>query len=71
VGRDPATLRRRFPLWDTTDSLAPGASFTELVARLTAAGIEDFVLGWPADQAEQEKFDEEVPPALTKLTTLA
>jgi hypothetical protein len=41
------------------------------VERLTEAGIEDFVLGWPADQAEQVKFDEEVLPTLTKLTTLA
>jgi len=68
AGRDPATLRRQFLLWDTTDPLAPGALFTELVERLTAVGIEDFVLGWPADQAEQEKFDEEVLPALTRLT---
>ena len=65
AGRDPATLRRQFLLWDTTDPLAPGASFEELVERLTAVGIEDFVLGWPADQAEQTKFDEEVLPALT------
>ncbi|MFC4853564.1 LLM class flavin-dependent oxidoreductase [Actinophytocola glycyrrhizae] len=71
AGRDPATLRRQFLLWDTTDPLVPGASFTELVERLTAAGTADFVLGWPADQAEQEKFDEEVVPALTRLTTLA
>lgn len=68
AGRDPATLRRQFLLWDTTDPLAPGASFTELVERLTAVGIEDFVLGWPADQSEQEKFDEEVLPAVTRLT---
>jgi alkanesulfonate monooxygenase SsuD/methylene tetrahydromethanopterin reductase-like flavin-dependent oxidoreductase (luciferase family) len=71
AGRDPATLRRQFLLWDTTDPLAPGASFTELVARFTEVGIDDFVLGWPADQPEQEKFDEEVLPALTRLMALA
>lgn len=71
AGRDPATLRRQFLLWDTTDPLAPGASLTELVERLTDVGIEDFVLGWPADQAEKAKFDEEVLPALTRLTSLA
>lgn len=71
AGRDPATLGRQFLLWDTTDPLAPDASLTELVERLSEAGIEDFVLGWPSNDAEEEKFATEVVPALTRLTALA
>ncbi|HEX6351724.1 LLM class flavin-dependent oxidoreductase [Actinophytocola sp.] len=67
AGRDPATLRRQFLLWDTTDALTSGVSLTELVERLSAAGIDDFVVCWPwvAEQlAEFEKLAEEVIPGL-------
>lgn len=67
AGRDPATLRRQFLLWDTTDPLAVGASLVELVERLSAAGIDDFVLGWPWAAARTEKFEHlarEVIPGL-------
>jgi alkanesulfonate monooxygenase SsuD/methylene tetrahydromethanopterin reductase-like flavin-dependent oxidoreductase (luciferase family) len=57
AGRDPATLRRQFLLWDTTDPLLPEASLEQLVTDLTEAGIEDFVLGWPENEAQQEKFN--------------
>ena len=57
AGRDPATLRRQFLLWDTTDPLEPGASLVELVERLSEAGIEDFVLPWPWQPSQQEKFE--------------
>jgi alkanesulfonate monooxygenase SsuD/methylene tetrahydromethanopterin reductase-like flavin-dependent oxidoreductase (luciferase family) len=67
AGRDPATLRRQFLLWDTTDPLEPGASLVELVERLTEAGIEDFVMCWPWQPSQQEKFEHlasEVIPGL-------
>lgn len=67
AGRDPATLRRQFLLWDTTDPLAPGASLVELVDRLTEAGIEDFVLPWPWESSQMSTFVElasEVIPGL-------
>ncbi|RZQ60252.1 LLM class flavin-dependent oxidoreductase [Amycolatopsis suaedae] len=67
AGRDPSTLRRQFLLWDTTDPLAPGASLEDLVGRLSEAGIEAFVLGWPETPRQAEKFERlaaEVIPAL-------
>jgi len=68
AGRDPATLRRQFLLWDTTDPLEPGASLVELAERLSEAGIEDFVLPWqPWQPSQQEKFEHlaaEVIPTL-------
>jgi alkanesulfonate monooxygenase SsuD/methylene tetrahydromethanopterin reductase-like flavin-dependent oxidoreductase (luciferase family) len=67
AGRDPATLRRQFLLWDTTDPLEQGASLVDLVERLTGAGIEDFVLPWPWKPSQQEKFEHlaaEVIPTL-------
>lgn len=67
AGRDPATLRRQFLLWDTTDPLVPAASLADLVDRLTAAGIEDFVLPWPWEPSQLDKFEhlaQEVIPAL-------
>lgn len=67
AGRDPATLRRQFLLWDTTDPLTPDASLEQLVTDLTAAGIEDFVLGWPENEEQQEKFDRLVAEVLPTL----
>jgi alkanesulfonate monooxygenase SsuD/methylene tetrahydromethanopterin reductase-like flavin-dependent oxidoreductase (luciferase family) len=67
AGRDPATLRRQFLLWDTTDPLIKGASLEQLVADLTEAGIEDFVLGWPETEEQQEKFDHLVAEVLPTL----
>jgi alkanesulfonate monooxygenase SsuD/methylene tetrahydromethanopterin reductase-like flavin-dependent oxidoreductase (luciferase family) len=67
AGRDPATLRRQFLLWDTTDPLAPGASLVDLVDRLTEAGIEDFVMPWPWESSQMSTFLElasEVIPGL-------
>jgi alkanesulfonate monooxygenase SsuD/methylene tetrahydromethanopterin reductase-like flavin-dependent oxidoreductase (luciferase family) len=67
AGRDPATLRRQFLLWDTTDPLDPNASLENLVEQLTEAGIEDFVLCWPWASSQAEKFEHlarEVIPAL-------
>jgi alkanesulfonate monooxygenase SsuD/methylene tetrahydromethanopterin reductase-like flavin-dependent oxidoreductase (luciferase family) len=57
AGRDPATLRRQFLLWDTTDALAPDASLTDLVERLSSAGIDDFVLCWPWASDQMAKFE--------------
>jgi alkanesulfonate monooxygenase SsuD/methylene tetrahydromethanopterin reductase-like flavin-dependent oxidoreductase (luciferase family) len=67
IGRDPATLRRQYLLWDTTDALLPEASLEDLVTRLTEAGMDDFVLGWPWEPSQQEKFEhlaQEVIPTL-------
>jgi alkanesulfonate monooxygenase SsuD/methylene tetrahydromethanopterin reductase-like flavin-dependent oxidoreductase (luciferase family) len=67
AGRDPATLRRQFLLWDTTDPLVPGASLVELVERLTEAGMDDFVLPWPWEPAQLSTFEHlasEVIPGL-------
>jgi alkanesulfonate monooxygenase SsuD/methylene tetrahydromethanopterin reductase-like flavin-dependent oxidoreductase (luciferase family) len=67
AGRDPATLRRQFLLWDTTDALAPGASLAGLAERLAEAGIDDFVLGWPWESAQLSTFEHlasEVIPGL-------
>jgi alkanesulfonate monooxygenase SsuD/methylene tetrahydromethanopterin reductase-like flavin-dependent oxidoreductase (luciferase family) len=67
AGRDPATLRRQFLLWDTTDALAPGASLPDLVFQLAEAGIDDFVLCWPWEPSQMETFEQlatEVIPGL-------
>lgn len=66
AGRDPATLRRSMLLWDTTDPTLPGNTLPDLVADFTAAGIDDFVLGWltPEDADTLTHLAEEVIPTL-------
>lgn len=64
--RDPRALRRSALLWATTDPLTGPAGLEELVERLGAAGIDDFVLGWP-EPAQIDRFEELVREVIPKL----
>ncbi|MEV0335257.1 LLM class flavin-dependent oxidoreductase [Nocardia sp. NPDC050717] len=65
-GRDPRALRRSALLWATTDPLTGPAGLEELVERLSGAGIEDFVLGWP-EPAQADRFETLVREVIPKL----
>ncbi|UGT55572.1 LLM class flavin-dependent oxidoreductase [Nocardia asteroides] len=65
-GRDPRALRRSALLWATTDPLTGPAGLEELVERLSGAGIEDFVLGWP-EPAQTDRFEALVREVIPKL----
>nr|WP_157553015.1 LLM class flavin-dependent oxidoreductase [Jiangella gansuensis] len=57
AGRDPRTLRRSVLLWAGTDPVTGPATLEELVERYTLAGIDEFVLCWPDDQADVGRFE--------------
>ena len=75
IGRDPATLRRSYLMFDPTARAGGGRiayleseeAFTAMAARITALGITDLVLYHPAVAAQMPMFERiarDVLPAL-------
>lgn len=67
AGREPSALRRSVLLLGPTDPwVAPGA-LAQLVDRFVQAGATDFVLPWPADDAQRKVYDGAVTDVLPRL----
>jgi alkanesulfonate monooxygenase SsuD/methylene tetrahydromethanopterin reductase-like flavin-dependent oxidoreductase (luciferase family) len=66
AGRDPASLRRSLTTLLATDPWSAPVSFEEVVERFTAAGMTEFVFGWPPEDrfGELERLAQVVIPKL-------
>lgn len=66
AGRAPATLRRSLTFFAATDPWDGEVGFAEIVEQFAAAGMREFVMGWPPQEryAEFEHLVREVIPAL-------